>query len=151
MFTRFVIVCFAALLGGPGGALAQTGAASAGPNAGPMSRAELRQCLQMQVALEGDKEALARARAQQDATIKSLDADEAKLKAAQAKLERSNRRAVKAFDAQVKAHHERVAAHNQTLPAFNAQAAAYEASEARYQARCAGRPYREADRAAVQP
>lgn len=148
MLTRLVIVWFAILFAG---AQAQAGAASAEPGASPLSRAELRQCLQMHAALEDDKDALARGRAQQDASIRSLDAEESRLQTARAKLDRSNRKAAKAFDGQVEAHRERVAAHNQTLPAFNAQAAAYEASEARYQARCAGRPYREADRAAVQP
>ncbi len=143
MFARFVFVWFAALLASQGWAQA--------PSANPLSRAELRQCLQLHAALEDDKQALAKARALQDASIQALDAEESRLKTAQAQLDRSNRQAVKAFDAQLKAHRARVAAHNRTLPKFNAQAAAFDASEARYQDRCAGRPYREADRAAVQP
>jgi len=151
MLSRFVFVWLAALLGAQGWALAQGVAAGTSGRNAQLSREEVRQCLQLQVALEKDKDALSEARARQDATIKALDTKEAELKATQAKLDRSNSQAVGAFNAQVKAHRERVAAHNQTLPAFNAQAAAFEAGEARYRARCAGKTYREADRTTVQP
>lgn len=152
MLAKCVVVFFAALSLVPCLAGA-AGDAVPGVNqpTAELSREALGQCLLQEVDLGKAVNELKALRTGLDAAVKALDAQEAYIKSARAKLDRTNQSLVDSYNAQVKAHRERIATHNHSQQAFSVKASAYQANLLRYQYQCAGKSFRESDRAAVQP
>ncbi len=121
-----------------------------GKASGPLlTRAELRECLSLQVRVRASAEELAAAQAALDKEKAEIVQRSAALKEELAALDRTSAPAVDAYNASVLEHEQRVDAYNAKTPAFNGKAAALQEQRAGFAKGCENRDFDEKDEIAI--
>ncbi len=121
-----------------------------GKTNGPLlTRAELRECLNLQMRLRGAAEELGAAQAALDKEKSELAQRKALLAEELAALDRTSAAAVDAYNASVLEHERGVDAYNGKTPAFNAKAAGLQEQRAAFSKGCENRDFDEKDEIAI--
>lgn len=117
---------------------------------GPLlTRAELRECLNLQIRLRGVAEELVAAQAALDKEKSELAQRKATLADGLATLDRTSAPAVDAYNASVLEHEKGVDAYNAKTPAFNAKAAGLQEQRGAFAKGCENRDFDEKDEIAI--
>ncbi len=132
----------------------RTGTLGAGKGKGKaqgplLTRAELRECLNLQVRLRSSTEDVVAAQAALDKEKTEVAQRGAALKEELAALDRTSAPAVDAYNESVREHEKRVDAYNAKTPVFNAQVGAMQEQRAAFSKGCENRDFDEKDEIAI--
>jgi predicted RNase H-like nuclease (RuvC/YqgF family) len=114
-----------------------------------LSRAELRDCMDRDAALQQRQDALEQANAEHNAESARLSAQAGALSARLRALDPSDRRAVNAYNKRNEERNRRVETSNQRAETLQAAVEEHQAASADFMAQCAARPFLKSDEEAV--
>ena len=125
------------------------GAGKGKPHGPLLTRAELRECLNLQVRLRGAADDVVAMQAALDKEKSEVAQRGAALKEELAALDRTSAPAVDAYNESVREHEKRVDAYNAKTPAFNAKVVAMQEQRAAFSKGCENRDFDEKDEIAI--
>lgn len=128
---------------------ATLGTGKAKANGPLLTRAELRECLNLQTRLRGIAEELVATQAALDKEKSELAQRKATLAEGLATLDRTSAPAVGAYNASVLEHEKGIDAYNEKTPAFNARAAGLQEQRGAFAKGCENRDFDEKDEIAI--
>ncbi|MEQ1805555.1 MAG: hypothetical protein ABL900_09275 [Burkholderiaceae bacterium] len=133
----------------PRGASLGTGTGKGKTNGPLLTRAELRECLNLQTRMRGAAHELVAAQAALDKEKADLAQRKAALADELTTLDRTSAAVVDAYNASVLEHERNVDAYNGKTPAFNAKAAGLQEQRATFAKGCENRDFDEKDELAI--